>query len=411
MIHGATSAIKGRLSQFFNTVPGQTLLALSFNVISLFGGFLIAAFTPEFGASPWILALFPPVLTIRGGIGGIFSGNLATMLHLGLVKPQLRDNTKNYYSLVKSILVITVIDTLVLGIVSFILNILAGNAKFHLLFIFICIPTVACTLAASISIPLTSYIAIVTYTRGLDPDILVYPILASLNDIVVTLFFVGTIFLVLVGGIWLRLLSFIFLIILGTASIIVARSWKEKFFKQTISEGTFIVVLSSIFGSLNGILLSSLGKNLARHPGLIAMYPALTNALGNIGSIIGSKATTDIALGTTRNILGDIKETLSSILDVEGPAALMHVVFAIISYLITGSSTPGLSFSFLLYVALGTNIISFAFIALFALYSANLAFQRGLNPDNVVIPAITTISDTAATLSIYPAIIIAKLLL
>lgn len=371
----------------------------------------MAVFTPEFTASSWILALFPPVLTVRGGIGGIFSGNLATMLHLGLVKPQLRENTDNYYSLVKSVMVITVIDAIILGVVSFLLNLISGNTSLQEWFIFILVPAVACVLAVSVSIPLTSYIAIVTYNRGLDPDILVYPILASLNDIIVTLFFVGTVLLVLYQGIWIRILVLIFMMIIAGTIYLTRSSWVDRFFQQTLREGTFIVIFSSLFGSINGLLLSRLGGTLARHPGLMAMYPALTNSLGNIGSIIGSKTTTGMALGVTKSALDDIEGTLRGIIEVEIPAAFMHVIFALTGYLITGPGTPGISLAFLLFTAIGTNLLSFSFIAIFAIFSANLAYQRGLNPDNIVIPAITTLSDTTATICISPAVLLAMLIL
>ena len=199
---GATTALQGRIRQFFKTALGQTLLGLSYSTLSLFAGGLIAIFTPEFSKSPWILALFPPILTIRGGIGGLFSGNLATMLHLGTVKPQLRDNTSEYWNLVKSVLVMTVIDTLILGSFSFIINLVNGSASMDQWFLFILVPTIACMLAVLTSIPVTSFIAIQTFKRGLDPDILVYPILASINDIMVNCFFVIVIFFVLWGGLF-----------------------------------------------------------------------------------------------------------------------------------------------------------------------------------------------------------------
>jgi mgtE-like transporter len=141
------------------------------------------------------------------------------------------------------------------------------------------------------------------------------------------------------------------------------------------------------------------------------MYPAMTNSLGNLGSIIGSKATTDMALGITVSIFNDIKTTTKNVIDVEVPAAVMHIIFAIMSYLITGPDTQGISLTFLIITAIASNLLSFLIIALFALFSASLAFQRGLNPDNIVIPAITTISDTTATLSISPSIMIAKLII
>ncbi|KON30725.1 hypothetical protein AC482_03185 [miscellaneous Crenarchaeota group-15 archaeon DG-45] len=135
-----------------------------------------------FTAAPWIVALFPPILTIRGNISGIFAGNLSTMLHLGLIRPQLRGNTDVYGRLVSAVFVLTFVDTLGMGVISFALNLLFGRASLGQLYIFALVPTIACTMAVSISIPLTSFIAITAYRRGLNPDILVYPILSSVND-------------------------------------------------------------------------------------------------------------------------------------------------------------------------------------------------------------------------------------
>jgi mgtE-like transporter len=368
----------------------------------------MAIFTPIFSLNPWILALFPPILTVRGGIGGIFSGNLATMMHLGLVKPQIRGNTEHYRGLIKSVIVITVMDTLILGAFSFIVNVINGSAQLGQWFLFISVPTVACTLAVCLSIPITSLIAIEAYKRGLDPDILVYPILASINDIVVTVFFVTVVFLNLWGGVFNAVFVAIFTVIISVVGYLAVKSRDDGFFQQTIREGTFVVILSSVFGSVNGVLLSNLGPSLAAMPGLMTMYPALTNALGNVGSIIGSKTTTDIAMGYSKSFTEELKESGKRIVQVEVPAAFMHVVFGVIAFMLSvGQETALIP---LIVVALSSNLMTFISITVFALWSAHLAFERGLNPDNVVIPAITSISDTTATLAITPAIMVARLL-
>ena len=338
----------------------------------------------------------------------MFSGNLATMLHLGLIKPQLRGNTPDYWNLVKSVIVMTVIDTTILGSFSFLINLLNGSALIDQWFLFICIPTVACMMAVLTSIPLTSFIAIQTFKRGLDPDILVYPILASVNDIIVTSYFVCVIFLVLWGGIYFVILVSMFLGLLIAVGLLTLNVRNERFFQQTIKEGTFIVIISSLFGSFNGVLLSNLGPTLASRPGLLTLYPALTNSLGNIGSIIGSQMTTSLALGLSRSFVEELKVSSRSIIEVEIPAAFIHIVFGFISYVLSISQEASLLF--LVTVALSCNLMSFSFISVFALWSAHVSFERGLNPDNIVIPAITSLSDTTATLAVSPAILIAGLI-
>jgi len=135
------------------------------------------------------------------------------MLHLGLIKPQVRDNTPVYRQLISASFAITLFDTLMMGIFSFILNYATGQANLTDVAIFILVPPVACVIAMAVSIPLTSLIGILTFKRGLDPDILVYPILASVNDIVVTSTFAATILMITTGGVYHLLLIGLFIII------------------------------------------------------------------------------------------------------------------------------------------------------------------------------------------------------
>ena len=288
------------------------------------------------------------------------------------------------------------------------INIVNGSAGFEQWYLFLLVPTVACMLAVITSIPLTSYIAILTFNRGLDPDILVYPILASINDIVVTSFFVGVIFLVLWGGIYFSALVFMFITILVVVGYIGSMMRDDRFFQKTLREGTFVVIISSIFGGINGVLLSNLGPSLASKPGLMTLYPALTNSLGNIGSILGSKMTTSIALGYSRSFTEELRESGRSIIEIEVPAAFMYVVFGVVAYLM--SFGQGASLGFLVVTSLSCNLLSFGLVSLFSLWSAHVSFERGLNPDNIVIPAITSLSDTTATVAITPSILIAQLI-
>jgi cation transporter-like permease len=72
----------------------QSLLALAFNVGGVLSGRLAVIFTPIFMTYPWILAIFPLVLTVKGDVSGVLSGKVGTMLHTGEIRPQLKGNTR-----------------------------------------------------------------------------------------------------------------------------------------------------------------------------------------------------------------------------------------------------------------------------------------------------------------------------
>ena len=332
------------------------------------------------------------------------------MLHLGLIRPRIRGNTDVYRRLINAVFVLTFLDTLGMGMISFILNLLFGRAWLDQLYIFVLVPTISCTMAVSISIPLTSIIAIMAYKRGLNPDILVYPILSAINDIVVTSCFIATSFLVLKGGSVLYLLGGVVLLLMLFSLFLYLRNRRAEFFSQTLREGSVIIIVSSIFGSLNGLFLSRMMQGIQHNPGIVVLYPALTSTLGDIGSIVGSITTTSLALGYISNFKEEVRGGIGPILKVEAVAALMHVVFGTVAYLIVKPTSPGASLPFLVGAALISNLSSFLVISAFALVVAFYSFRRGLNPDNVVIPIITSTSDTVATLSILPALSIIRIL-
>jgi mgtE-like transporter len=288
-----------------------------------------------------------------------------------------------------------------MGGVSFLLNLALGRVSVQHLLVFMVVPPVACVTAMAISIPLTMMIAIMTFRRGLNPDILVYPILASVNDIVVSTVYVATVFLVLWGGGYTILLWATFLLILVVTGYIAWQNWRVPFFFKTIKEGATVVVMSSVFGSLNGAFLAGMSAELLRYPGVVVLYPGLTNALGNIGAIIGSTTTTNLALGYIRDLRDEVKASISTIMQVEGVALLIHGFFGLVTYAIVKPSVKAADLASLVTVAALSNLISFLPIAIVALAVAHAAYKRGLNPDNVAIPVITTVADTAATLTLF----------
>ena len=78
---------------------GQSLLSFSFDIGGLLTGALLVLYFNVFEGAPWALILFPGILSVRGAIGGLFSGRLSTGLHLGTVKANYTKNTKDFYLL------------------------------------------------------------------------------------------------------------------------------------------------------------------------------------------------------------------------------------------------------------------------------------------------------------------------
>jgi len=371
--------------------------------LGLISGSIALAFTPLFQSAPWILALYPPILSIRGNVGGIFSGNLSTMLHIGDVEPKLRNNTKAFYSLIRSTFLLIFIDTMVIGVLAFAFNFFLGNVKMSELIFFVIVPSLSCLLAMSIALPIASFVGIKAFKRGLDPDIFLYPAVSTIDDVVVTLCYVLCVYLA-ISTFTLVIMSLILIVLSGVFIILYLRNKEDRLFKRVLKEAGPMVAVSSILATLGGIGLASLKSKIERNPAILIIYPALIDTLGDIGSIIGSMETTKLALGYTTNFVETFKDRFTDQVSIEAAAALMHVLFGIIAFGLARASglTPDLFL--LIEIALISNFVSFLFISVLSLLIATQTFKFGLDPDNFVIPLVTSFSDFGATFALIMAL-------
>jgi cation transporter-like permease len=85
----------------------ETTLACIFDIGSLIAGFAIAWQLGIFNLAPWVLALYPAVISVKAIITGILTGRLSTALHLGTMYPKLFGNTKSFYKLIGAMIVLT----------------------------------------------------------------------------------------------------------------------------------------------------------------------------------------------------------------------------------------------------------------------------------------------------------------
>jgi mgtE-like transporter len=191
-------------------------------------------------AYPWILAIFPLVLTVRGDISGVLSGKVGTMLHTDEIRPQLRGNTRVFHSLLSSILVLTFVDTIGVGLLSFVFNIGLQQTSLQHLVYFVVIPTLTCVLSVMIAIPITLFVAIKAFKSGLNPDIIVYPIMSTTNDVLISVIYVAIVSIMLMGGVYVVFMEAVIVIIALASTILFIGHIREGLFKKTLKEGLIL---------------------------------------------------------------------------------------------------------------------------------------------------------------------------
>jgi len=382
---------------------GQSILSLSFNFGGLLAGTLAVYFS-VFSLAPWSIALFPGILSVRGAIGGLFSGHLSTDLHLGTIKASYTNNTKQFYILLRAIIVLALVSGVMIGLGTSIFGLFFWHATFTDLIEILSVVIATMGLSVLFIPPLTLAVSVVSFRRGLDPDVVVYPIISTVSDIVDTLCYVfclNVFFKVPSFGnslIWLLDLVFFFAVM-----YIFVKTVKEKEFAKMIKEFLLTLLSVTFIVNITGSLLVRVSEVIGNRSEVYMVYPALIDTVGDVGSIIGSTVTTKLALGSIKPTFSSMRAHINEIGGAWSASLVLFISYAAISSVTSGVNTLGgiLRFTGQLVI---TNILAVSIMIFIAYSIAIFTYRRGLNPDTFVIPIESSLADTVTTAAVLLAL-------
>ncbi len=380
----------------------QSVMAYAFNIFGIAAGTIIAYNSGLFAKAPWAVVIYPPILSARGVIGGLFCGRLSTALHLGTVHPRLFGNTKSFYLLFQAIVIMSFEASLMMSLIA---AFLSGFGEFFSL-INVFMATMA--LALVVISPLTLTVSFISFKHGLDPDIILYPIESTVADLLITSIYIAVLGLFLtnslLGG---YLFTFISLALLLTSIFFLVKNAKEPEFIRTLKESLLTLVLVSFIVNVAGATLGRVeelirGKRLSQ---VYVVYPALIDTIGDVGAVVGSTATTKLTIGTLKASFSSMKNHLTEVSGAWAASLIMYFAYSILALLITGTIAPIslVTFTFFLFTV---NIFAASLIILVSYSVAILTYQRGLDPDNFEIPIESSLADSITTVSLLVALVL-----
>jgi len=385
----------------------EALVAFSFNIGGILAGFIVASQLNVFQVSPWAIAVYPAILTARGVISGLFSGRLSTALHIGTIHPKLRDNTKNFHMLFKSIIVITLETSIAMSLVSMIFGSLFWGITFVDFSGILMVISATMVLGLANSL-ITIEIAFISFEKGLDPDVIVYPVMSTVADIVITLCYVFTLNLFfLSGSIGRYIVIFLGVLLITLALDVLPRCIHDQGFVKTIKESLLTLVFVAFIVNVTGTVLKNISEIVGRKKEIYTVYPALIDTVGDVGSVVGSTATTKLALGLLKPSFHAIRNHVARISATWVASMIMFIVYSVLSLLTQGMFTlhAFLGFTALL---LTVNVIAVSAIVLISYAVAILTFKRGLDPDNFVIPIESSLADSITSIALLVALFLAN---
>jgi len=343
---------------------------------------------------PGILIMLPATIDMRGNVYASMGSRLSTGLHTGEITSKLSDSTlikENVYSSI----IQTVIMAVIIAFFAFIGGIIVGNQTIgfiHLFFI-----SLFASIFAAVGLILTTIlVAIVSFNKGLDPDNVSSPIIASIGDIlnVVSLFVVGIIsFSLSKAFMLLSSISISIIIILFGLFSVRKSSYAKRILKESMGFLAICAFLSTLAGSL-------LDKNLDLinvFPLLLVLSPLFNAENGNIGSIFAARISTSFHLGQAEiTFLPKLKMLKEFIYTFFITIILFPLLSIMVFFMSTMLNIPKMEFFIVLKISILVAVMSAFAGMLTSYYLTYFSIKTNIDPDNVVIPLLTSVMDIAS---------------
>ena len=391
-----------RCSEFYEehqSIIKEGLIALLICAIGdLCAGVILGKMTFFLETFPGLLVIIPGAIGMRGNIFGSFASRLSTNLHIGIISPEFEFSEQLNYNIYSSF-VLTMVLSLFLAVVAKILCILLHQPSMELID-FMLISVIAGIISNLIMLPITMFVSFKSYEHGWDPDNITSPIIAAFGDLFTLPAIILSVFI-------LQLIDFnvIFkdtVLAVMVIVVIVSFIYCYRLSDETntiLKQSTPILLLCSFLGGAAGSILNSAVETLLTNPSLLTLLPLFSGESGSLISILGARLASGLHSGLIEPFKKPEGEALHNFMIT---FILAVIIFPIIGILAETSSyalgVTGVGFDKIVEISTSSGIILVAIMVIIVYYVSVTSYNHNLDPDNIVIPISTSITDSISSL-------------
>lgn len=408
LINNTFSNLIKRLRRFFrkfiifyndnNTSIKEGVIALFICVFGdLITGIILGKMTFFLEEYPGLLVLIPGAIGMRGNIFGSFGSRLSSNLHIGILTPEFKKSETLNQNILSSV-ILTLILSLFLAIVAKLICI-GLNFESMSFVDFTLISVFAGLISTALMLPITMFISLKSFQNGWDPDNVTTPIIGAFGDLfTLPAIILAILFINILDYGYLKEIVFFFLILIIILSFIQGLK-SSQISKKIISESTPVLLLCSFLGVFSGSIFNSSLSTLIKNPSLLTLLPLFSGESGSLISILGARFSSAIHSGLIEPILKPKKNILYNFLIT---FILAIIFFPFIGFLADLSSIifhiNGLGFNKIIPISTLSGFILIPIMAIIVFYITVISYRRGYDPDNIVIPISTSITDSISSL-------------
>jgi mgtE-like transporter len=382
-----------------NNIIKEGLIALLICAIGdLIAGIILGKMTFFLETFPGLLVVIPGAIGMRGNIFGSFASRLSTSLHIGLISPEF-EFSEDLNNNIFSSFVLTLVLSIFLGIVAKIFCILLHYPSMELIdFILIC--TIAGIISNLIMLPITMIVSFKSYEHGWDPDNITSPIIAAFGDLFTLPAIIASIFILNILDVNFIIKDIVLAIILVSVLISFIYCYRLSDETKTIlKQSTPILLLCSFLGGSAGGILNSSVETLLTNPSLLTLIPLFSGESGSLISILGARLSSGLHSGLIEPLSRPKGEAIHNF----GICYILAIiVFPLIGILAESSSiifgTIGVGFDKIIPISALSGLILVTIMVFLVYYVSTISYNHNLDPDNIVIPISTSITDSISSL-------------
>lgn len=161
-----------------------------------------------------------------------------------------------------------------------------------------------------------------------------------------------------------------------------------------------LLIALSILQMVSGTVLERFEDVLLTHPALLILVPVQIGTAGNLGSIMCSRLSTQLHLGTF-NLSMDNPDVKANSGAVIGLGLTVFAVVGVAAWAIGRALGGSLGLWQVLTISLGSGALLAAFVVVTSLVAVSTSYRLGYNPDDTTIPVVTNICDITGVLILF----------
>lgn len=377
----------------------ESLLALLICAIGdLCAGVILGKMTFFLETFPGLLVIIPGAIGMRGNIFGSFASRLSTNLHIGIISAKFEFSEDLNHNIFSSF-VLTLVLSLFLAIIAKVLCILLHQPSMSLID-FILISVIAGVISNLIMLPITMFVSFKSFEHGWDPDNITSPIIAAFGDLFTLPAIIASVFILQMMNFSVIFKDVILVVIL--VSVLVSFVYCYRLSDETnriLKQSTPILLLCSFLGGAAGSILNSAVETLLTNPSLLTLLPLFSGESGSLISILGARLASGLHSGLVEPLKKPEGEAVHNFMI---SLILAIIVFPIIGLLAEGSSyalgVTGVGFDKIVEISTLSGIILVVIMVIIVYYVSITSYNNNLDPDNIVIPISTSITDSISSL-------------